>query len=104
MNWWIKCFKDNLKKALLLFIKIYQVFFSPFFGGACRFEPSCSVFAEEVLKKEPSIRAFGLLLKRLIRCRPFGPFGFDPPPSSINGSINGSMNSSINSPINRKTL
>jgi putative membrane protein insertion efficiency factor len=56
----------------------YKFFPAIFFGGACRFQPSCSDYALEALETQPPIKAVGMILKRLARCRPFGPVGFDP--------------------------
>jgi putative membrane protein insertion efficiency factor len=53
---------------------------SPIFGGACRFEPSCSVYAEQVLRNQSLFKALKLIVLRLLRCRPGGPYGFDPAP------------------------
>jgi uncharacterized protein len=73
-------FAKPLKWFFLVFVLFYRVAISPILGGACRFEPSCSVYAEEVLKKFPLIQAFKLIFIRLIKCRPGGPFGLDPVP------------------------
>jgi len=68
-------------KALFIFlIRFYQVMLSPFLGGRCRFEPSCSVYAEECISRFGAGRGGVLAVKRLLRCHPFGGFGFDPPP------------------------
>lgn len=46
----------------------------------CRFTPSCSTYAHEALTRHGSARGLWLTVRRLIRCRPFGPSGFDPVP------------------------
>ena len=68
------------KRILLLFVRIYQVFFSPFFGGACKFYPSCSRYGYEAIAKHGAWRGSMLAVKRLLRCRPFTKGGFDPVP------------------------
>lgn len=64
----------------LTFVRFYQVFLSPFLGGACRFYPSCSQYAYEAIERHGARRGVLLAVKRLVRCRPFGPGGFDPVP------------------------
>lgn len=66
--------------VVLAFVRLYQVFLSPFLGGACRFYPSCSQYAYEAIERHGARRGVVLAVKRLLRCRPFGPGGFDPVP------------------------
>ena len=47
----------------------------------CRFWPTCSHYAVEAIETHGSLRGLGLTLRRLIRCRPFGPSGVDPVPA-----------------------
>ncbi|HXT86308.1 MAG TPA: membrane protein insertion efficiency factor YidD [Verrucomicrobiae bacterium] len=61
-------------------IRVYQIFFGPVFGGACRFEPSCSAYAYEAIQRFGAARGTWLGMKRLLRCRPFSPGGYDPVP------------------------
>lgn len=68
------------RAVALVLVSFYRVIFSPIFGGACRFEPSCSVYAEEALKKLPFFKAVNLIFFRIIKCRPGGPYGLDPVP------------------------
>jgi putative membrane protein insertion efficiency factor len=65
---------------LLCFLRVYQVFLSPFFGGACKFYPSCSNYAYQAITRHGARRGFGLAFRRLLRCRPFSKGGFDPVP------------------------
>jgi hypothetical protein len=68
-------------RALLLFgVSFYRVFLSHFFGGSCKFYPSCSVYAQEAIAKHGARRGSWLALRRLLRCRPFTKGGFDPVP------------------------
>jgi len=62
------------------FLRFYQIFLGPFFGGACKFHPSCSKYAYEAIEKHGVRRGFVLAMKRLGRCRPFTQGGFDPVP------------------------
>lgn len=74
---------ELLARQLALFlILIYQVGFSRFFGGNCRFEPSCSVYAAECFRTLSVPKAFFYSIKRLLRCHPGGSYGYDPVPSS----------------------
>lgn len=68
-------------KILLALIRVYQIVLSPFFGGACRFEPSCSVYASEAIRTHGAVRGSWLAVRRLSKCHPFGSHGFDPVPN-----------------------
>jgi putative membrane protein insertion efficiency factor len=71
------------KWILLLLVRVYQVFLSPFFGGACKFYPSCSRYGYEAIAKHGAWRGSVLAVKRLLRCRPFTKGGFDPVPDAL---------------------
>jgi uncharacterized protein len=60
-------------------IRLYQVTLSPLLGPACRFEPSCSVYMVESIKKYGPIKGVGKGLRRLSKCHPWNPGGYDPP-------------------------
>lgn len=66
-----------MKTISLYLLKFYRVFLSVFFGGSCRFYPSCSVYAEEAFQKHTPYRAFLLTLKRILKCHPLGSSGLD---------------------------
>jgi putative membrane protein insertion efficiency factor len=68
-------------KLLRSSIRAYQLLVSPLLGPSCRFEPSCSHFAETAIARYGSWRGTSLALRRLLRCHPWGgPGGFDPVP------------------------
>lgn len=67
---------------LLAFVQLYRVFLSPFLGGACKFYPSCSKYAQEAIALHGAKRGSWLALRRLGRCRPFTKGGFDPVPDA----------------------
>jgi putative membrane protein insertion efficiency factor len=67
---------------LLACVQFYKIFFSPFLGGACKFYPSCSNYAQEAIELHGARRGALLALKRLGRCRPFTKGGFDPVPDA----------------------
>lgn len=61
-------------------VRAYQLALSPFTGGACRFTPSCSEYAIAAISEHGLVKGLGLSLRRVSRCHPFGPAGFDPVP------------------------
>ncbi len=61
-------------------LRVYRWLLSPLIGPACRFEPSCSRFAEEALSRHGLLRGTWLALGRVTRCHPFHPGGLDPVP------------------------
>ena len=67
-------------RVLLLGVEAYRVALSPLLGGFCRYHPSCSVYAEEAIRRHGARRGGLLAVKRLARCHPFHPGGFDPVP------------------------
>jgi putative membrane protein insertion efficiency factor len=69
-----------MTKLALVLIRGYQLFISPIFPNSCRFVPSCSQYAVEAVKTYGCVRGLGLSLKRLLRCHPFHPGGWDPVP------------------------
>jgi len=72
-------------KAAILVITLYRRLISPLVtataGPACRFEPTCSEYAHQALTIHGLRRGLNLTLRRLLRCRPFGGWGYDPVPS-----------------------
>jgi putative membrane protein insertion efficiency factor len=65
-------------RILLVLIEVYRVTLSPLVGGYCRFVPSCSAYAEEALRRRGAVRGVWLTVRRLARCHPFHPGGYDP--------------------------
>lgn len=66
-------------------IRAYQLSLGVLFRGACRFEPSCSRYADEAIRRHGALRGIWLTLARLSRCHPFHPGGFDPVPGETPG-------------------
>jgi putative membrane protein insertion efficiency factor len=60
-------------------IQVYQLTLSPLLGNVCRFEPSCSRYMVEALKKYGLLLGLAKGLRRLSRCHPWNPGGYDPP-------------------------
>jgi uncharacterized protein len=67
----------------LALVQFYRVFLAHFFGGACKFYPSCSKYAQEAIARHGARLGIVLALKRLGRCRPFTRGGFDPVPEIV---------------------
>jgi len=75
--------KSAASWVLLLLMQFYITFLSAFFGGACKFHPSCSNYAHEAIARHGARRGLALAVKRLLRCRPFTKGGFDPVPEVL---------------------
>jgi putative membrane protein insertion efficiency factor len=69
-----------LRTVLILFVRGYQVALSPLLPSACRYYPSCSAYAIEALEKHGALRGSWLAARRIARCHPFRPGGYDPVP------------------------
>jgi len=64
-------------------IRLYQRYISPLLGPRCRYYPSCSQYAFEALERHGLLRGLWLALKRIGRCHPLHPGGFDPVPPPL---------------------
>jgi len=67
-------------RVLLLAVEAYRVALSPLLGGFCRYWPSCSVYAQEAIRRHGARRGAVLAVRRLCRCHPFRSGGYDPVP------------------------
>ncbi len=61
-------------------VRTYQWFIRPLLPRSCRFHPSCSEYAEEALARHGALRGGWLAARRVCRCGPWNPGGFDPVP------------------------
>ena len=61
-------------------LRVYKTVISPLLPRACRYEPTCSVYAREAIERYGLARGTGLALRRLARCHPLRAGGFDPVP------------------------
>lgn len=68
------------RRAMILAIRFYQRAMSPLTGPSCRFTPTCSEFAVGAIDRHGALYGGWLVLKRILRCRPFGGQGYDPVP------------------------
>ena len=80
-----------LARLLIALVKVYQRLVSPLLrllmGDTCRFEPSCSRYAVACLEGHGALRGSLLSVRRLCKCHPFHPGGFDPPPPALPRSL-----------------
>lgn len=81
-----------MKRLLLAFLEFYRYWLSPaihsLFPSGCRYQPTCSHYASEAIAVHGAARGGWMALKRLSRCHPFGPGGFDPVPLPVDQTIN----------------
>jgi uncharacterized protein len=69
-----------VKALLLALVRGYQLLVRPLLGANCRFYPSCSDYAKEAIARHGVGHGTWLALRRLSRCHPYHPGGFDPVP------------------------
>lgn len=69
-------------RAGVALVHAYQLLISPFVGGACRFEPSCSKYAITAIEQHGLFAGGRLAVRRVMKCHPLGPHGFDPVPGN----------------------
>jgi putative membrane protein insertion efficiency factor len=67
-----------MKLICLGLISLYRLCLSPVLGPACRFEPTCSVYACDAIGKYGVVKGIGMAVWRLLKCHPFHPGGMDP--------------------------
>ena len=73
-----------LSRLLIACVRAYQFVLGAHMGNCCRFEPSCSNYSIEALRMHGAWRGLRLTGRRLLRCHPFGPSGYDPvPPQQV---------------------
>ena len=66
--------------VLVAFVRVYQLFLSPLLPSACRYYPSCSAYAIQAIERHGPLRGVWLAARRILRCNPFRPGGYDPVP------------------------
>ncbi len=69
-----------MKFVAILLIRLYQNIFSPLLPSSCRFVPSCSQYGLEAISYYGIIKGGWLTIRRVLRCQPFNPGGYDPVP------------------------
>ena len=69
-----------MRSIALFLLRLYKRFISPLLPPMCRFEPTCSVYTMQAVEKYGALRGIWLGVRRLSRCHPFNPGGWDPVP------------------------
>lgn len=69
-----------IKRMMLAALRFYKRNISPLLPPSCRFEPTCSVYAMQAIEKYGPLKGGWLAVKRILRCNPFHPGGYDPVP------------------------
>jgi hypothetical protein len=67
-----------MRTLIIAFVKLYQYMISPVLPSSCRFTPSCSEYSIEALKEYGVVKGSYLTIKRILKCHPFHPGGYDP--------------------------
>ncbi|MFC1889173.1 membrane protein insertion efficiency factor YidD [Thermodesulfobacteriota bacterium] len=68
------------EKLMIGLIRMYRIILSPLTGPSCRFQPTCSEYAKSAIETHGPGRGLWLAMKRVFKCHPFHPGGFDPVP------------------------
>jgi putative membrane protein insertion efficiency factor len=69
-----------VKHLLIFAVRGYQVAIGPLMPASCRYYPSCSMYSIEALERHGALKGSWLTIRRILRCHPFHPGGFDPVP------------------------
>ena len=67
-----------MKQIVIFLVRAYRLLLSPYLPPSCRYQPTCSQYAEEALDKYGTLKGLMLALKRISRCHPWGRHGNDP--------------------------
>ncbi|HEY8404106.1 MAG TPA: membrane protein insertion efficiency factor YidD [Flavobacteriales bacterium] len=76
-----------MKKVFIFPIRVYQAVISPLLGPKCRHTPSCSEYAVQAINEWGVLKGIFLGIKRILKCHPWGTFGYDPVPTNPKNKI-----------------
>ena len=79
----MKIFDYSITLLLKFIIRVYQVLISPLIPAHCRYHPTCSSYALETLSCHGFLNGVILILKRILKCHPWGGVGYDPVPKKL---------------------
>jgi putative membrane protein insertion efficiency factor len=79
MKHWTSAIVGLPAGALVGVVRLYQVLVSPWLGPVCRYEPSCSHYMIQAVRKYGAVRGTWKGVRRIARCHPLGGHGYDPP-------------------------
>ena len=79
-----------MQTFLMMLVRGYRLFLSPWLGSSCRFEPTCSVYSLQALERHGAAKGSYLTLHRLARCHPWCVGGHDPVPPALFTSLTAS--------------
>lgn len=80
LRWGVRAASVAARGVAIGLIWAYRIVVSPVLPTTCRFQPSCSVYAEEAIRRHGLVRGGLLAGRRLLRCHPWHPGGYDPVP------------------------
>lgn len=72
-----------MKTLIIWVIQGYRTLISPLFPRTCRFQPTCSQYALEAVRRFGVLKGIALAVRRIVRCHPFNPGGYDPVPEVL---------------------
>ncbi len=79
--------RKTVRTLLVMLIRGYQFFISPYFPTSCRYHPTCSHYALEAIKIHGALRGSALAAWRILRCHPWSAGGEDPVPSTTSNDL-----------------
>ncbi|HZA05653.1 MAG TPA: membrane protein insertion efficiency factor YidD [Propionibacteriaceae bacterium] len=71
-----------MKYVLIGLLKVWRLTISPIYGNVCRYYPSCSAYALRAVEFHGAVKGSWLTVRRLLRCHPWSPGGYDPVPGT----------------------
>ena len=89
---WLHVVLNAPRRVLIGLLRAYRLLLSPWIGNQCRFVPSCSVYALEVLGRHGAVAGSGLTMWRIARCHPWCAGGHDPVPGDKPALFTGLLN------------